>query len=102
VDEKRENTVLFRYQGCMKKEYLVENRNHSEGCKRINVPIIHKTILTYGQAKLGFRAVEVWENSLPEFLKLAYLPSLESSFAHFCQRNKQGITRNSIKEYVIS
>lgn len=38
--------------------------------------IIHKTILTYGQGESHIaERIEDWENGLPEFIKLAYLPS---------------------------
>ncbi|MES2484652.1 MAG: CinA family nicotinamide mononucleotide deamidase-related protein [Bacteroidota bacterium] len=38
--------------------------------------IIHKTIMTYGQGEsLVAERIEEWENNLPEFIKLAYLPS---------------------------
>lgn len=39
--------------------------------------IMHKTILTYGlgESSLAER-IEAWENNLPNFIKLAYLPSL--------------------------
>ena len=38
--------------------------------------IIHKTILTYGQGEsIIAERIEDWENELPEFIKLAYLPS---------------------------
>jgi len=38
--------------------------------------IIHKTILTYGQGEsMVAERIENWENKLPEFIKLAYLPS---------------------------
>ncbi len=38
--------------------------------------IVHKTILTYGQGEsIVAERIENWENSLPEFIKLAYLPS---------------------------
>lgn len=38
--------------------------------------IVHKTILTYGQGEsLVAERIENWENNLPEFIKLAYLPS---------------------------
>jgi len=44
--------------------------------KTFDLPfIIHKTILTYGEgeSKVAQR-IENWENALPEFIKLAYLP----------------------------
>ncbi len=38
--------------------------------------ILHKTILTYGQGEsIIAERIEDWENTLPEFIKLAYLPS---------------------------
>jgi len=38
--------------------------------------IIHKTILTYGQGESTIaERIADWEDSLPEFVKLAYLPS---------------------------
>src|SRR5690606_24080302 len=39
--------------------------------------ILHKTILTYGMGESNLAAmIEDWENQLPKFIKLAYLPSL--------------------------
>ena len=38
--------------------------------------ILHKTILTYGMGESNLAAkIEDWENQLPKFIKLAYLPS---------------------------
>ncbi|HAH53774.1 MAG TPA: damage-inducible protein CinA, partial [Flavobacterium sp.] len=38
--------------------------------------IIHKTVLTYGIGEsLLAETIENWENNLPDFIKLAYLPS---------------------------
>ena len=38
--------------------------------------IIHKTIITYGMGESMVAArIEDWENNLPKFIKLAYLPS---------------------------
>ena len=38
--------------------------------------ILHQTILTYGQGEsIVAERIEKWENSLPDFIKLAYLPS---------------------------
>jgi nicotinamide-nucleotide amidase len=38
--------------------------------------IVHKTILTYGQGEsMVAERIEDWENQLPDFIKLAYLPS---------------------------
>jgi nicotinamide-nucleotide amidase len=39
--------------------------------------ILHKTILTYGLGESSLAArIETWEDALPSFIKLAYLPSL--------------------------
>lgn len=39
--------------------------------------IIHKTVLTYGLGESAIAdRIEDWENQLPSFIKLAYLPSL--------------------------
>jgi nicotinamide-nucleotide amidase len=38
--------------------------------------IFHKTIITYGMGEsMVSERIEAWENNLPEFIKLAYLPS---------------------------
>ncbi len=38
--------------------------------------IVHKTIMTYGQGEsVVAERIEDWENNLPSFIKLAYLPS---------------------------
>ncbi|MBI9041277.1 competence/damage-inducible protein A [Lutibacter sp.] len=38
--------------------------------------IVHKTILTYGMGEsMVAERIEDWENNLPKFIKLAYLPS---------------------------
>lgn len=46
--------------------------------ERFKTPfIIHKTILTYGVGESAIaHQIEEWENQLPPFIKLAYLPSL--------------------------
>ncbi|WP_340075701.1 competence/damage-inducible protein A [Leptobacterium sp. I13] len=39
--------------------------------------IIHKTVLTYGMGESAIAdKIEDWENNLPDFIKLAYLPNL--------------------------
>ncbi|MCB0463456.1 MAG: competence/damage-inducible protein A [Flavobacteriaceae bacterium] len=57
---------------------LVENEVIPSLRKQFKLPfIIHKTLLTYGlgESKLAER-IEAWEDNLPKFIKLAYLPSL--------------------------
>ncbi|WP_264563545.1 competence/damage-inducible protein A [Flavobacterium sp. N3904] len=75
---KKENTVFVSLPGVpFEMKYLVENEIIPKIIKEYKRPyIIHKTILTYGQGEsLVAERIEKWEDSLPDFLKLAYLPS---------------------------
>ena len=55
-----QNQVLNRLQERFKRPY-----------------IIHKTVLTYGMGESTIaEKIEAWEDNLPSFIKLAYLPSL--------------------------
>lgn len=75
---KKENTVFISLPGVpYEMKYLVENEIIPKVVREYNRPyIIHKTILTYGQGEsLVAERIENWENNLPEFIKLAYLPS---------------------------
>ncbi len=75
---KKENTVFISLPGVpAEMKYLVENELIPKVAREYERPyIIHKTILTYGQGEsLVAERIEDWENNLPEFLKLAYLPS---------------------------
>ena len=75
---KKENTVFVSLPGVpYEMKYLVENEIIPKVIKEYKRPfIIHKTILTYGQGEsLVAERIESWENNLPEFIKLAYLPN---------------------------
>ena len=75
---KKENTVFISLPGVpYEMKYLVENEIIPKVVREYNRPyIIHKTILTYGQGEsLVADRIENWENNLPDFIKLAYLPS---------------------------
>ena len=75
---KKENTVFISLPGVpYEMKYLVENEIIPKVVREYNRPyIIHKTILTYGQGEsLVAERIEDWENKLPEFIKLAYLPA---------------------------
>ncbi|GGA75996.1 CinA-like protein [Flavobacterium palustre] len=75
---KKENTVFVSLPGVpFEMKYLVENEIIPKVVKEYDRPyIIHKTILTYGQGEsMVAERIEDWENSLPEFIKLAYLPA---------------------------
>jgi nicotinamide-nucleotide amidase len=74
----KENTVYISLPGVpYEMKYIVENGIIPKIVKEYKRPyIIHKTILTYGQGEsLVAERIEDWENNLPEFIKLAYLPS---------------------------
>jgi len=75
---KKEDTVYISLPGVpYEMKYIVENEIIPKIVKEYERPyIIHKTIMTYGQGEsLVAERIEDWENSLPEFVKLAYLPS---------------------------
>jgi len=75
---KKENTVFISLPGVpYEMKHLIDNIVIPKLVKEYERPyIIHKTILTYGEgeSKLAER-IEHWENNLPSFIKLAYLPS---------------------------
>jgi len=75
---KKGGTVYIALPGVpYEMKYLVENEIIPKIIKEYSRPyIIHKTILTYGQGEsLIAERIEEWENNLPNFLKLAYLPN---------------------------
>lgn len=75
---KKDNTVFISLPGVpYEMKYLVENEIIPKIVKEYDRPyIVHKTVLTYGmgESMLADRIAD-WENNLPEFIKLAYLPS---------------------------
>lgn len=58
-------------------KYLVDNQVVPKIVNEYERPfIIHKTVLTYGQGEsLVAERIEIWEDNLPDFVKLAYLPA---------------------------
>ncbi len=66
--------------------------------------IIHKTILTYGMGEsMLAEKIEDWENDLPEFIKLAYLPSPGKVRLRLSARGKdQSVLEKAIEEHVES
>jgi nicotinamide-nucleotide amidase len=74
----KENTVFISLPGVpYEMKYIMENEILPKIITDFKRPfIIHKTILTYGQGEsLVAERIEDWETSLPEFIKLAYLPA---------------------------
>lgn len=75
---KKEETVYISLPGVpYEMKYLVETEIIPKVVREYKRPyILHKTILTYGQGEsLVAERIEDWENKLPEFIKLAYLPA---------------------------
>jgi nicotinamide-nucleotide amidase len=75
---KKENTVFISLPGVpYEMKYLIDNEIIPKIVAAYKRPyILHKTILTYGQGEsLVAERIEEWENNLPHFIKLAYLPS---------------------------
>jgi nicotinamide-nucleotide amidase len=75
---KKEKTVFISLPGVPHEmKYLVENEIIPKIVVEYKRPyIIHKTISTYGIGEsLLAETIENWENNLPDFIKLAYLPS---------------------------
>ncbi len=75
---KKENTVYISLPGVpYEMKYIVENEIIPKVVKEYQRPyILHKTIMTYGQGEsLVAERIEDWENNLPQFIKLAYLPA---------------------------
>ncbi|WP_158728113.1 MULTISPECIES: CinA family nicotinamide mononucleotide deamidase-related protein [unclassified Flavobacterium] len=75
---RKENTVYISLPGVpYEMKYLVENQLIPKIVQEYKRPyIIHKTILTYGQGEsVVAERIEAWENGLPAFIKLAYLPA---------------------------
>ncbi len=75
---KKRDTVYISLPGVpYEMKYLVDQELVPKIVREYQRPyFIHKTIMTYGQGEsLVAERIEVWENELPDFVKLAYLPS---------------------------
>lgn len=103
---KKENTVFISLPGVpFEMKSIIENEIIPKIVQEYKRPyIIHKTIITYGIGEsLLAERIEDWENNLPEFLKLAYLPNLGSVRLRLSARGKdKEILEKTIEENVIS
>ena len=103
---KKEKTVFVSLPGVpFEMKYLVENEIVPKLIQEYERPyILHKTILTYGQGEsLVAERIEAWEDSLPDFIKLAYLPSFGRLNLRLTARGKdKKILEEAIAENVIS
>ncbi|OIQ16242.1 MAG: damage-inducible protein CinA [Flavobacterium sp. MedPE-SWcel] len=74
----KENTVFISLPGVpYEMEDIVTNEVLPKLIEKYERPyILHKTLLTYGQAEsIIAERIEEWEDDLPKHIKLAYLPS---------------------------
>jgi len=103
---KKENTVFVSLPGVpFEMKYLVENEIIPKVVREYKRPyILHKTILTYGQGEsLVSERIEKWEDNLPEFIKLAYLPNPGSVRLRLSARGTdKEFLEKAIEENVIS
>jgi len=75
---KKEQTVFVSMPGVpYEMKAIVTNELIPKIVKEFKRPfILHQTILTYGQGEsIIAERIEAWEDGLPDFIKLAYLPS---------------------------
>ncbi|NHM00999.1 CinA family nicotinamide mononucleotide deamidase-related protein [Flavobacterium difficile] len=73
-----ESTVFISLPGVpYEMKYLVDNEIIPYLVEKFERPyIVHKTLMTYGRGEsLIAEQIENWETNLPNFIKLAYLPS---------------------------
>lgn len=74
----KENTVFISLPGVpYEMKYLIDNEVIPNLVQKFERPyIVHQTIMTYGCGEsMIAEQIEEWEDSLPDFIKLAYLPS---------------------------
>ncbi|KIX22176.1 damage-inducible protein CinA [Flavobacterium sp. 316] len=74
----KENTVFISLPGVpYEMKYLIDEVIVPKLINEFNrSSIVHKTVMTYGRGEsLIAEQIEDWENNLPNYIKLAYLPS---------------------------
>ncbi|TXI63472.1 MAG: CinA family nicotinamide mononucleotide deamidase-related protein [Flavobacterium sp.] len=74
----KENTVFISLPGVpYEMKYLIDNEVILNLVQKFERPyIVHQTIMTYGRGEsMIAEQIEEWEDNLPDFIKLAYLPS---------------------------
>ena len=74
----REDTVFISLPGVpYEMKYLIDNEVIPNLVQKYERPyIVHQTIMTYGRGEsMIAEQIEDWEDNLPDFIKLAYLPS---------------------------
>jgi nicotinamide-nucleotide amidase len=103
---KKNQTVYISLPGVpYEMKYILENQIIPKLVAEYDRPyIVHKTIMTYGQGEsLVAERIEDWENKLPEFIKLAYLPAPGRVRLRLTARGKdKEILEQAIQKNVVS
>lgn len=101
-----ENTVFISMPGVpYEMKYLMDNEVIPNLVEKFERPfIVHQTIMTYGRGEsLIAEQIEDWENNLPSFIKLAYLPSSGRVRLRLTARgNDEFVLKEAIKNQIIS
>ena len=101
---KKENTVYISLPGVpYEMKDIVDNVIVPKIIKEYERPfIIHQTVMTYGQGEsMIAERIEVWENNLPQFIKLAYLPSPGRVRLRLSARGSdEGLLKNALAEQI--
>jgi nicotinamide-nucleotide amidase len=100
----KENTVFISLPGVpYEMKYLIDNQVIPNLVQKFERPyIVHQTIMTYGWGEsMIAEQIEDWENNLPDFIKLAYLPSPGKVRLRLTARGtNETILKNEIKNQV--
>ena len=101
---KKENTVYISLPGVpYEMKDIVDNVIVPKIIKEYKRPfIIHQTVMTYGQGESVIaEQIEEWENNLPEFIKLAYLPSPGRVRLRLSARGEdEAVLKNALAEQI--
>jgi len=99
-----ENTVFISLPGVpYEMKYLIDNEVIPNLMQKFERPfIVHQTIMTYGRGEsLVAEQIEEWEDNLPSFIKLAYLPSPGRVRLRLTARGKDEVVlKNAIKSQI--
>ena len=100
----KENTVFISLPGVpYEMKYLIDNEVIPNLVQKFERPyIVHQTIMTYGRGEsMIAEQIEEWENNLPHFIKLAYLPSPGKVRLRLTARGaNEELLKNEIKQQV--
>lgn len=99
-----EDTIFISLPGVpYEMKYLIDNEVIPNLIQKFDRPfIVHQTIMTYGRGEsMVAEQIEAWENNLPSFIKLAYLPSPGRVRLRLTARGKdENLLKNAVKNQV--